>query len=250
MDQDVIINFCERYEQLYVPAVADTLDRLGLWNQLLTPQIMPLQLNQKVAGPAFTAKGHATIEVNTGLGSRVLEGLTPGCVAVWDTSGEMVTGHWGELMSNSALSRGCRGAVIDGGIRDTGYILRANFPVWSKFRSAADARGRWTITDSNVPVMVSGVVISPGDFVFADADGVAIIPAELVEEVLVKSEQVVRNENEIRSAVSKGQPLSELYEKFKMLERPIGRNGKATAQPLAPTSDEPALRDIHTRETQ
>lgn len=226
MDHDEVISLCERYERLYVPAVADALDRLGLWDQLLSPDIVPLQLHQRVAGPAYTAKGHATVEVDTGLGSRALEGLTPGCVALWDTSGDTVTGHWGELMSNSAISRGCRGAVIDGGIRDTGQILASGFPVWSRFRSAADARGRWTITDAQVQVAISGVIITPGDFIFADADGAVVVPAELVEEVLELSEKIVGQEEEIREAVTAGQPLSELYEKFKITERSFGRDGK------------------------
>jgi len=228
MDQSNVISMCERYERLYVPAVADTLDKMGLWNQLLPHEIAPLRLDQKVAGPAYTAKGHATIEVDTGLGSRALHGLTPGCVAVWDTSGDTVVGHWGELMSNSAISRGCRGAVIDGGIRDTGHILETGFPVWSKFRSAADARGRWTITDANVTVIIAGVTIAPGDFIFGDADGVVVVPQELVEEVVTKSEKLVSHEDEIRVAVTNGQPLSELYEKFKITERLIGRDGKPT----------------------
>jgi regulator of RNase E activity RraA len=228
VDHDAVISLCERYERLYVPAVSDVLDKLGLWNQLLPHEIAALQLHQKAAGPAYTAKGHATIETDTGLGSRALHGLTPGCIAVWDTSGDNVTGHWGELMSNSALARGCRGAVIDGGIRDTAHIMEAGFPVWTRFRSAADARGRWTITDANVTVIVSGVVIAPGDFVFADADGVVVVPAELAEEVVAKAEKLVENENAIREAVQKGQPLSDLYERFKITERLIGRDGKPT----------------------
>ena len=227
--QSTVLEYCERYEQLYVPAVADTLDKLGLWDQLLSPEIMPLQLHHKVAGPAYTAKGYPTVEVNTGLGSRALHGLMPGNVAVWDTSGDGVTGAWGALMSSSAISRGARGAIVDGGIRDTGQILEAGFPVWSRFRSAADARGRWTISDANVQVVVSGVIISPGDFVFADADGVVVIPSELVEEVLVKSEKLVQDEEEIRVAVSAGRPLSDLYEKFKITARSIGRDGKPLA---------------------
>jgi 4-hydroxy-4-methyl-2-oxoglutarate aldolase len=220
MEEKKILELCGRYERLYVPAVADALDERGLWNQILSTDLVPLKLDQMVAGPAFTAKGHATIESDTGLGAQVLEGLTPGCVAVWDTSGENLTGHWGELMSNSAIARGCRGAIIDGGIRDTRYILEAGFPVWSKFRSPADARGRWTITDSNVPVMVSGVIIRPGDFVVADADGVVIVPKEIVEDVLVAAEKVVASEEEVRVAVREGKPLSDQYKKFKLHEVP------------------------------
>jgi regulator of RNase E activity RraA len=209
----------ERLEALYVPAVADVLDCMGLWHQLLSIDIQPLQLGQCIAGPAFTAKGHATPDLDTGLGAGVLDGLTPGCVAVWDTSGDRTTGHWGELMSTMARARGCRGAIIDGGIRDSGYILRDNFPVWSKFRCAADAMGRWTITDANVPVLVSGVLIRPGDFIFADLDGVVVIPSELVEEVVARAEAVVSSEGEIRAAVSSGEPLADMYVKFKLLER-------------------------------
>jgi 4-hydroxy-4-methyl-2-oxoglutarate aldolase len=220
METEKIIEYCERYERLYVPAVADALDKRGLWNQILSSEIVPLRLDQIVAGPAFTAKGHATVKHDTGLGSRVLEGLTPGCVAVWDTSGDNTTGHWGELMSNSALAKGCRGAIIDGGIRDTKYILQANFPVWSRFRSPADAKGRWTITEANQPVMVSGVIISPGDFIVADADGVLVVPEELVEEVLLEAESVVEREDQIRIAVSRGEPLADLYDKFKMHQVP------------------------------
>jgi regulator of RNase E activity RraA len=199
-----------------------------MWNQVLANDIVPLKLDQQIAGPAFTAKGYATIGHGTGLGSRVLEGLTPGCIAVWDTSGDTVTGHWGELMSNMALAKGCRGAVIDGGIRDTKYILRANFPVWSKFRSPVDASGRWTIIESNEPVMVSGVVIRPGDFLFADADGVVVIPEELVEEILLEAESVVAREDEVREAVGRGEPLAELYARFKLHDVPA-RTGAADA---------------------
>lgn len=220
MDQDKILDFSSRYEKLYVPAVADALDKRGLWNQTLSSEIVPLRLEQQIAGPAFTAKGYATVEHDTGLGSRVLEDLTPGCVAVWDTSGDRTTGHWGELMSNMALAKGCRGAVVDGGIRDTKYILRADFPVWSRFRSPADANGRWTIVEANAPVMVSGVIISPGDFVVADADGVVIVPVEIVEEVLVEAESVVERENEVRSAVSRGEPLAEMYARLKLHQVP------------------------------
>lgn len=217
---DEIVSLCERFEKLYTPAVADALDRRGLWNQILESNLTPLRLEDKVAGPAFTAKGHPTVENNTGLGASVLEGLTPGCIAVWDTSGDMVTGHWGELMSNSAISKGCRGAIVDGGIRDTGYILPTGFPVWSKFRSPADALGRWKISEVDVPVRIGGVLIFPGDFIFADCDGVVVVPERVVEEVLQEAEEVMSQENQIRDAVHRGEPLANMYEKFKSSDRP------------------------------
>lgn len=212
----------ERFKKLYVPAVADILDKKGLWHQLLPKEIMPLDDDMKVAGPAFTAKGHPTAGLDIGIGPRILEEFTPGCVAVWDTSGDQDVGHWGELMSNSAMSKGCVGAVIDGGIRDTGYIRKLGFNVFSKFRNAADAVGRWTIVAMNVPVKIGNVLVHPGDYIFGDLDGVVVIPKDIVMEVLVEAEAVVAAESEIRVAVANGAPLADLYNKFKLLDRPSG----------------------------
>jgi regulator of RNase E activity RraA len=223
VDSAHIISLCERYEKLYVPAVADILDDHGLWNQLLPKEIMPLQLGQKAAGPAFTAKGHATTKLDTGLGARVMEGLAPGCIAVWDTTGDTTTGHWGELMSTSAMAKGCRGAVVDGGIRDTDYIRGHGFPVWSRFRSAADAMGRWTIEEAQLPIVIGSVTIRPGDFVFADSDGVVLVPQDLVEDVLAEAERVVASENKIRVALVSGGVLADQYKSFGLHEPEHGR---------------------------
>jgi len=225
MDFDRLPDLVERYKRLYVPAVADALDKRGLWNQLLANDIKPLTMDMKVAGPAFTAKGHPTTLTDVGIGSRILEHFTPLCVALWDTSGDTAVGHWGELMSTAAQSKGCQGAVIDGGIRDTSYILARGFPVFTRFRCAADAMGRWKITDMNIPVRVSGVLVRPGDWIFGDVDGVVIVPQELVMEVLEEAEAVVDAENRIREAVGEGVPLHDMYEQFKLSERPADTTG-------------------------
>lgn len=215
-----ITDFARRLEALYVPAVSDALDKMGYWNQLLSPGIIPLRLGDKIAGPAFTAKGSSTVNTTTAPGSRIVSELPPGAIAVWDTSGDTITGHWGELMSNTAILRGCRGAVVDGGIRDTQKILDSGFSVWHKYRSAADARGRWTITESNIPIMIDGVVITPGDYIFADSDGVVVIPQSLLEKVISDAETIVHKEDAIRDAVGQGRSLGEMYEHFKSADRP------------------------------
>jgi regulator of RNase E activity RraA len=219
MDFDQLQDFVARYKRLYVPAVADALDKRGLWNQLLANDIKPLTMDAKIAGPAFTAKGHPTTLLDVGIGSRILEHFTPLCVAMWDTSSDTTVGHWGELMSNAAQSKGCQGAVIDGGVRDTSYILARGFPVFTRFRCAADAMGRWKITDMNIPVRMSGVLVRPGDWVFGDVDGVVIVPEELIVEVLEEAEAVVEAENKIREAVKSGAPLHEMYDQFKLTDR-------------------------------
>jgi 4-hydroxy-4-methyl-2-oxoglutarate aldolase len=86
--------------------------------------------------------------------------------------------------------------------------------VYAKYRSPADAKGRWNVVDFECPVKIGGVAVSPGDFIVGDADGVVIIPAELAVEVLLESEECVRTEAEIRQRVLRGESLAQLYMQY------------------------------------
>ncbi|MEW6229895.1 MAG: RraA family protein [Bacillota bacterium] len=204
---------CARYEKVYVPAVADALDSRGLWHQILDASIQPLDLSMKLAGPAFTMFGapSRSTDKSIRLAVKALDELSPFCVAMMATSGDRSTGHWGELMTNAALYRGCRGAVVDGGIRDTAAIRALGFPVYYKFRCPGDALGRWNVTDYQCSVEVGGVLVRPGDFVVGDADGVVVVPRDLVLEVLVEAEEIVKTETEIRRRVRQGESVAKLY---------------------------------------
>jgi 4-hydroxy-4-methyl-2-oxoglutarate aldolase len=136
-----IASVCERYKKLYVPAVVDTLDRKGLWNQILSSEIMPLTDETKIVGPAFTMFGQSTrmTDKTRRLAPKALAEVVPYSICVMATSDDRQTGHWGELMTVAAKFKGCTGAVVDGGIRDTDRILREKFPIFYKFRCPGDA---------------------------------------------------------------------------------------------------------------
>jgi 4-hydroxy-4-methyl-2-oxoglutarate aldolase len=205
----------ERYKNVYSAAVCDVLDSYDLRHQFLDPAIMPLDHGDKVAGPAFTIVGapNSTLDTSKRMGPRVIDSFPPHVVAVYETSGETHTGVWGELWSAGAQKRGCVGAVVDGGIRDTAIIRRIGFPIFHRFRSPADAVGRFNIVDYQVPASVGGVRVNPGDYIFGDEDGVVVIPAALILEVLEKAEAVKRTEDDIRVAVGAGGKLIDLYKK-------------------------------------
>lgn len=209
----------ERFLKISVAAVADVLDKKGLWSQHLPYDINPLSETWKVAGPAFNIKGQSTAQKDVGLGPGVIEQLTPDCVIVWDTSGERVASHWGDLMATAALGKGARGVVIDGGVRDIDLLLEIGLPVFAKYRTAAGTPGRWKITEVNEPVRISGVLIRPGDFIFGDRDGIVVIPIEIVDEVLAEAEEVTIKETAIRKAVEGGQSLVEIYRASQLLDR-------------------------------
>jgi 4-hydroxy-4-methyl-2-oxoglutarate aldolase len=206
----------KRYKNLYTGAVSDTLDELGLRNQALPHYIMPITLDMIVAGPAFTGQGYPvgdTMNNDSSTRIRMLESIKPGTVSVWSSAGHFASAHWGEIMSNAARERGCTGAVVDGGLRDTSFVLKMGFPVFYRFRCSASSIGRWEIREWMVPIKIGETTIQPDDFIFGDVDGVVVIPKDMTEEVLLKTEQVVERENKMRVDLSQGVTVSEVYRK-------------------------------------
>ena len=207
----------KRYRALYSGAVADTLDAKGMRNQVLPYYISPVNLDMVVAGPAFTGQGYPvgdTRNDDSSMRIRMLDSIKAGTVSVWACEGHAESAHWGEIMSNAAQERGCTGAVVDGGLRDTQFVLKMGFPVFCRFRCAASSIGRWEIKEWMVPIKIGKTMIRPGDFVFGDVDGVVIVPQELTLEVLLETEKIVERENGMRVELSKGTTVSDVYRKY------------------------------------
>ncbi|HSB81918.1 MAG TPA: RraA family protein [Candidatus Methylomirabilis sp.] len=206
----------KRYKTLYTGAVADVLDRLGFRNQVLPYYIAPVTNDLIVAGPAFTGQGYPVADIaNDDSQTRInmLESIKPDTVSVWSSLGHFESAHWGEIMSNAARERGCSGAVVDGGLRDTHFVLQMKFPVFCRFRCAASSIGRWEIKEWQIPVKIGNTVIRPDDFVFGDIDGVVVVPKEATIEVLEKTEHKVGQEKKMRVDLRKGVTVSEVYKK-------------------------------------
>ncbi len=205
-----------RFKKLYTPAVCDVLDAYELRYQFVHHSIHPLDRRLMVAGPAFTIVGmsNSTQDQTKRLGPRVIDSFIPYVVACYDTMGDEKTGVWGELWSVGAAKRGCVGAVVDGGIRDTAYIRQTGFPIFHKYTIPGDAVGRFNIVDFGCPVSIGGVRVNFGDYVFGDEDGVVIVPRELTLEVLEKAEETCARENRIRAAIDGKTSLAELYKNF------------------------------------
>jgi len=205
-----------RYKAVYTGAVSDILDHLGLRHQALPHSIMPLTLDMVVAGPAFTGQGYPVDDVKNDDSEtriRMLESIKPGTVSVWSSAGHFGSAHWGEIMSNAARERGCTGAVVDGGLRDTRFVLQMGFPVFCRFRCSASSIGRWEIKEWMIPIRIGETTIHPDDFVLGDCDGVVVIPKALAVEVLLKTEETVKRENDMRADLEKGITVSEVYRK-------------------------------------
>jgi 4-hydroxy-4-methyl-2-oxoglutarate aldolase len=205
-----------RFLALYTGAVADVLDGHGHRDQVLPGEIQPVTLSMKVAGPAFPGYGEPTddrSDNDTAKRLAMLESVTPGSVTVWGCGGHRGSAHWGEIMSRSVIERGCVGAVVDGGLRDTGFVLELGFPVWCRLRSPASSIGRWNIVAWDCPITIGSTAIHPGDWVFADGDGVVVVPANAVEDVLGEAEGRVAIEERMREDLDAGMSVTEAFQR-------------------------------------
>lgn len=210
----------QRLAGLYTGAVADVLDEIGLRDQCLPADIRPLEPTMKVAGPVYTVCGRAR-HYDDGTDPRykqmdMLDAITPGCVVVVDPGEEAKAAHWGELMSNTARAKGATGAVIAGGLRDTPQILEIGFPVFRRYHSPLTAVWRFDVTDFDVPLRIGGVAITPGDFILGDVDGILVLPAAVVDEVLEQAESIREREDIVREALQDGGSIRDLFEKYQV----------------------------------
>jgi 4-hydroxy-4-methyl-2-oxoglutarate aldolase len=133
------------------------------------------------------------------------------------SGGAMRCAYWGELLTATARTRGAVGAVIDGFHRDTPQVLAQNWPVFSRGRYAQDSSVRTAVTNFRCPIEIGGVWIEPGDLVFADLDGVLIIPQALVNEVIPRALEKARGEKVVRKAIEGGLSATAAFKKFGIL---------------------------------
>ncbi|MDF2921292.1 MAG: dimethylmenaquinone methyltransferase [Paenibacillaceae bacterium] len=203
---------CHRYEQVSTAMVNDVLREMEYLYQTLPNHILPLRDEMLVAGIAFTIKGSKSLDLSNEMNQRaeMLEAIPENSVCVWDTSGDDESAQWGEIMTMASKKRGCKGAIVDGGVRDTNRILEQNFPVFCKFRTSNGMLGRFRMAGYQIPVQIGNVHIRPGDLICGDIDGCIVVPRDLAYDVLVRAEEIRDNEVEIKNMVHNGMRPTEV----------------------------------------
>jgi regulator of RNase E activity RraA len=201
----------------YTGAISDILDEMGFHNQVLPKEIQSLHPGHTVAGRALTIVGEPTTSEDPEIifipYLKMLGDVKPGDVLV-NQPNDNLAAHLGELSTETAQFRGARGAVIDGGARDTDYIRKLDFPVFARYKTPVDIVGRWRLVAHDVPIDIGRVHIEPGDYIVGDRDGVLVIPQSIIEEVVKKAEEVVQTENLVRKSILKGMHPVDAYRKF------------------------------------
>lgn len=208
-------------QNLYVPAICDILDGLGYRQQAMHHRLRPLDAeNCVIIGRARTFRWMETDYIEDdpyGLEIEAMDSLKPGDVAIHSTDVGLTNAPWGELMSTLAKRNGAAGCICDGLIRDCQRIIQMGFPVFHVGIRPVDSKGRGMVMAYDVPVRCGEVLVQPGELIFADFDGVVVIPKALEKEVLRLAHEKVGKENGARRELLRGRTLRDVYNEFGVL---------------------------------
>jgi regulator of RNase E activity RraA len=205
-----------RYSTLYSSLVSDCVEAAGLGPRAAQEGLQPYHSDPLAVavGRAYPVQAQRTDErVEIELLLEAVEATPPDSVVVVAADEEVHAALWGGLMTTAVLSRGARGAVVDGGIRDLHQVLPTGFPVWARYRSPLDVRGRAEIVSYGKPVEFRGVPVELGDLVVADANGVVVVPAAHELEVLQLAEERLGREVATDRELAEGASPADVYKR-------------------------------------
>lgn len=204
-------------ETLYTPLVSDTMDSLGIDGYVLPSNIQSIfpDPHLKVAGYAYPCRVIPTseyVEIHTLL--EMVDSIPKDSIVAVAADADIDAALWGGLMSTKAQKRGAKAAVVNGGVRDLEQISNLHFPVFGAYTCIKDIRRRGYMAEFGTTITFGNTVIRPQDIIFADANGVIVLPQERSEEVIAALAERNVREQRTEEGLAKGESASALFSRF------------------------------------
>ena len=198
------------YKKLPLGNICDANDKGGDMDS----GIKPVDPACKMAGPAFTVKAHPAD--NVAIHKAIYEAPAGSVLVV--NAGGFSRGHFGEIMALACMQRGIAGLVIDGAVRDANDIQEMGFPVFSRGLNPGGTQ-KEEVGVSGQPVMCGGLLVSTGDMIIGDRDGVVVVAKEKIQDVLEKAMAIAAKEEKVLQMLKEGKTTIEIYQFSKLVNK-------------------------------